>query len=239
MVPGKQGLRGLHKFPQWLGRRLDQSTSTVPINSKTPQLLPPCQGVAKVALLGAFHGWPLPFCPGCNEQSEEKQLPVRSRKSRLAGGARLRSRGVGGGGREAHERRAGGRGQRRRQGKGRWRSRGGRSSLFVFVARWLPASHHVTRTRGRRAAPSAAAAAATSLRGSGRLRPALPRLLPVCPAGTAWTPAAPQPPPRHVTREPSSSRDAGLAAVRGWGVLLGYSPAAPRPVTRDCRGGRC
>ncbi|KAM7331790.1 hypothetical protein ACRRTK_008498 [Alexandromys fortis] len=47
-----------------------------------------------------------------------------------------------------------GRRRRQRQGGvggtgGRWRSRGGRSSLFVFVARWLPASYHVTRTRGR------------------------------------------------------------------------------------------
>lgn len=43
--------------------------------------------------------------------------------------------------------------QRRQRGGGwtggRWRSRGGRSSLFVFVARWLPASYHVTQTRGR------------------------------------------------------------------------------------------
>lgn len=126
-------------------------------------------------------------------------------------------------------RRAAGRGRRR--GRGRWRSRGGRSSLFVFVARWLPASYHVTRTRGRGAAPSAAAAAtASSLRGSGPLGPARPRALPACPAGTVRTPAAPELPPPHVTREPGLSRDVGAAAGRCvcGGVFPLYSATIPR-----------
>lgn len=48
----------MHKgFPQWLGGRLDRSASTVPINSETPQLLPPFQGGAEAALLAAVHFW--------------------------------------------------------------------------------------------------------------------------------------------------------------------------------------
>ncbi|KAL4669368.1 hypothetical protein H8959_007922 [Pygathrix nigripes] len=101
---------------------------------------------------------------------------------------------------------------RRRRGRGRWRSRGGRSSVFVFVARWLPASHHVTRTRGRGAAPSsAAAAAAASLRGSGprRLSSCAPRVPRAPLSGRQSPPTAPTFPPRHVTRAPGWSRDVG------------------------------
>lgn len=98
-----------------------------------------------------------------------------------------------GSGRGARAAAAGGRraarwGRRRRRGKGRWRSRGGRSSLFVFVARWLPASHHVTRTRGRRAAPSAAAASRRGPAGSD------PHGLAGSPRALLGRPARPPPP---------------------------------------------
>lgn len=67
----------------------------------------------------------------------------------------------------------------------------------------------------------------------GRLRPTRPRRLSARPAGAACAPAAPSPPaPRHVTREPGWSRDAGLAAVRGGGAP-GVLPGCP--LTRDAR----
>lgn len=174
-------------------------------------------------------------------RSKGKVAPsLRSRKTRLAGGARLRSQGVGGSWRAAGWGRVAGRRRRGRQGKGRWRSRGGRSSLFVFVARWLPASHHVTRTQGRPFATSAAATA--SLRCSRRLRPApthTTSLAPLEPHRRGLDARRPQRPhPRHVTREPGSSWDAGHATVRVLGegcpgVLPGCPPTRGESVETE------
>lgn len=75
-VPGKQGLRWLRKdsLTGWE----EGWTGVPPQCPLTPRLHnsshPPGSG-AKAALLGAFHSC-LCLGPGCNEQSEEKRLPV-------------------------------------------------------------------------------------------------------------------------------------------------------------------
>lgn len=84
-------------------------------------------------------------CSGARRAYRGREVPGppgRWRPGRGAGGDGRVARGGAGTAAAAAARGGGGTG-------GRWRSRGGRSSLFVFVARWLPASYHVTRTRGR------------------------------------------------------------------------------------------
>lgn len=174
-------------FSHWLGRRLDWSVPTMPINSKTPQLLPPRQGVGQrrhslVLSTAVFASLSCMSKVKKNgSQCEKQDITAGGRRGAPVAG-RGRRRRAGGG------RRAAGWGRRRRRGKGRWRSRGGRSSLFVFVARWLPASHHVTRTRGRRAAPSAAAASRRGPAGSD------PHSLAGSPRALLGRPARPPPP---------------------------------------------
>lgn len=60
-APGKQGLTWLSKDSHWLGRRLDWSAPTMPINSKTPQLLPPAREWGKGGTPWCFPQLPLPL----------------------------------------------------------------------------------------------------------------------------------------------------------------------------------
>lgn len=146
--------------------------------------------------------------------------------------------------------RAAGPGRRRRQRQGgvggtggRWRSRGGRSSLFVFVARWLPASYHVTRTRGRplqrhrgRRSPCHLA---LGLRPARRGPPTRPRCTPPPTPGHVDPGVQPPSRARHVTGCPCNLRLGGgvpTSPALSWpSPASSREPAWVRGETAQCR----